>query len=233
MCSSDLTGVPLAKVAARCMAGQSLESQGLTTEVVPPYFAVKEAVFPFSKFPGVDTILGPEMKSTGEVMGVGRSFGEAFVKSQLAAGNRLPANGKAFISVRDADKVAAVAIARQLVELGFSLIATRGTAAVLQSNGVQVTPINKVAEGRPHIVDMIKNGQVSLIVNTVEDRRNAVSDSRSIRTTAVQHRVTYYTTMAGARAACEGIPHVRALTPYALQPLHRELRGRAPQGKVA
>ena len=228
-----VTGLPLAKIAARCMVGQSLDSQGVAGEVVPPYYAVKEAVFPFSKFPGVDTILGPEMKSTGEVMGVGRSFGEAFVKSQLAAGNRLPSSGNAFISVRDADKLAAVQVARQLIELGFTLIATRGTAAVLQSHGVPVTVINKVAEGRPHVVDMIKNGQVSLIVNTVEDRRNAVSDSRSMRTSAVQHRVTYYTTMAGARAACEGIPHVRALTPYALQTLHRELQGRALQGKVA
>jgi carbamoyl-phosphate synthase large subunit len=219
------TGLPLAKIAARCMVGQSLESQGVRAEVVPPYYSVKEAVFPFGKFPGVDTILGPEMKSTGEVMGVGRSFGEAFVKSQLAAGNRLPTGGNAFISVRDGDKLGAVPVARQLIGLGFSLIATRGTAEVLQAHGVPVTIINKVAEGRPHIVDMIKNAQVSLIVNTVEDKRNAVSDSRSIRTSAVQHRVTYYTTMAGARAACEGIPHVGSLTPYSLQALHKELRG--------
>jgi carbamoyl-phosphate synthase large subunit len=229
------TGLPLAKIAARCMAGRSLESQGVYAEVVPPYYSVKEAVFPFSKFPGVDTILGPEMKSTGEVMGVGATFGEAFVKSQLAAGNRLPSGGNAFISVRDADKLAAVPIARELIELGFSLIATRGTAGVLQAHGVPVTVINKVAEGRPHIVDMIKNAQVSLIVNTVEDKRNAVSDSRSIRTSAVQHRVTYYTTMAGARAACEGIPHVRALVPYSLQALHRQLRApeRANSGELA
>jgi carbamoyl-phosphate synthase large subunit len=222
------TGLPLAKIAARCMAGQSLDSQGVHGEVVPPYYSVKEAVFPFNKFPGVDTILGPEMKSTGEVMGVGASFGEAFVKSQLAAGTRLPSGGNAFISVRDGDKVAAVEIARQLQALGFSIIATRGTAAVLQAHGLQLTVINKVAEGRPHIVDMIKNAQVSLIVNTVEVKRNAISDSRSIRTSAVQHRVTYYTTLAGARAACEGIPHVRVLAPRALQSLHTELR---PPGK--
>jgi carbamoyl-phosphate synthase large subunit len=191
--------------------------------VVPPYYSVKEAVFPFNKFPGVDTILGPEMKSTGEVMGVGHSFGEAFVKSQLAAGTRLPTSGKAFISVRDSDKQAAVAVARKLLELGFSLIATRGTAAVLRAHGLPVSVINKVAEGRPHVVDMVKNREVSLIINTVEDRRNAVRDSRSIRTNAVQHRVTYFTTMAGARAACEGIPYVKALQPYALQILHGSL----------
>ena len=218
------TGLPLAKIAALCMVGQPLDEQRFKgkalAEVVPPYFSVKEAVFPFNKFPGVDTILGPEMKSTGEVMGVGRSFGEAFVKSQLAAGTRLPTSGKAFISVRDSDKIAAVDVARKLLELGFSLIATRGTAAVLASHGLPVAVINKVAEGRPHVVDMIKNREVSLIVNTVEDRRNAVRDSRSIRTSAVQHRVTYFTTMAGARAACEGIPHVKALQPYALQSLH-------------
>jgi carbamoyl-phosphate synthase large subunit len=217
------TGVPLAKIAARCMVGRSLEQQGVRDEIVPPYFSVKEAVFPFVKFPGVDTILGPEMKSTGEVMGVGESFGEAFVKSQLAAGTRLPDGGTAFISVRDGDKVTAVKVARDLVKLGFSLLATRGTAAVLANHGITVTAVNKVAEGRPHIVDMIKNGQVSLIVNTVEERRNAISDSRSIRTSAVQQRVTYYTTLAGARAACEGMRQMKALVPYSLQKLHAGL----------
>ena len=219
------TGVPLAKIAARCMVGQSLDSQGVMEEVIPRYFSVKEAVFPFAKFPGVDTILGPEMKSTGEVMGVGRNFGEAFVKSQLAAGTRLPDGGRAFISVRDRDKEAAVEIARDLLDLGFTLVATRGTAAVLAKHGIAVTAINKVAEGRPHVVDMIKNAEVRLIVNTVEEKRNAVSDSRSIRTTAVQHRVTYYTTLAGARAACEGMRQRRAnaLTPYSLQELHSSL----------
>jgi carbamoyl-phosphate synthase large subunit len=218
------TGVPLAKIAARCMVGRSLDEQGVKAEVIPSYFSVKEAVFPFVKFPGVDTILGPEMKSTGEVMGVGRSFGEAFVKSQLAASVRLPEAGTAFISVRNSDKLAAVQVARELAELGFRLLATRGTAAVLSEHGISVTIVNKVVEGRPHIVDMIKNGDVSLIINTVEEKRSAISDSRSIRTSAVQQRVTYYTTIAGARAACEGMRHMSALKPYGLQALHASLR---------
>ncbi len=222
---SKATGVPLAKVAARCMAGRSLDEQGVRGEVVPPYFAVKEAVFPFIKFPGVDTILGPEMKSTGEVMGVGDSFGEAFVKSQLAAGVRLPRGGKAFISVRDADKPGVLEIARGLRELGFALVATRGTAAALAAGALPVATVNKVAEGRPHVVDMIKNGEIDLIVNTVDEKRTAISDSRSIRTTAVQSRITYYTTLAGARAACAGLPHLQSLTPRDLQGLHERLRG--------
>jgi carbamoyl-phosphate synthase large subunit len=172
----------------------------------------------------VDTILGPEMKSTGEVMGVGETFGEAFVKSQLAAGVRLPRSGNAFISVRDGDKLAAVEVARDLLGLGFTLIATRGTAAVLTAHGVKAMLINKVAEGRPHILDMIKNGEVSLIINTVEEKRSAISDSRSIRTTAVQQRLTYYTTMAGARAACAGLKHMGALAPHDLQGLHKRLK---------
>ncbi|HZM34466.1 MAG TPA: carbamoyl-phosphate synthase large subunit [Burkholderiales bacterium] len=220
---SKATGVPLAMIGARCMAGRSLKEQG-AEEVTPSYFSVKEAVFPFSRFPGVDTILGPEMKSTGEVMGVGMSFGEAFVKSQLAAGVRLPAAGRAFISVRDADKVAAVQVARDLVALGFSLLATRGTAGVLKSHGIAVTPVNKVAEGRPHIVDMIKNGDVSFIVNTVEATRTASSDSRAIRVTALAGRVTYYTTVSGAKAACAGMKHLARLEPYRLQELHARLR---------
>jgi carbamoyl-phosphate synthase large subunit len=219
---SKATGLPLAMIAARCMAGRTLKEQGVE-EVTPPYFSVKEAVFPFAKFPGVDTILGPEMKSTGEVMGVGETFGEAFVKSQIAAGVKLPQGGRAFISVRDGDKVAAVEIARELVELGFTLLATRGTAAVLKSHGIAVTPVNKVAEGRPHIVDMIKNGDVSFIVNTVEATRTAVSDSRAIRTTALAKRVTYYTTVAGAEAACAGMKHLARLEPYRLQDLHAKL----------
>jgi carbamoyl-phosphate synthase large subunit len=220
---SKATGLPLAKIAARCMAGKTLKEQAVE-EVTPPYFSVKEAVFPFAKFPGVDTILGPEMKSTGEVMGVGKTFGEAFVKSQLAAGIRLPSGGKAFLSVRDPDKVAAVGIARDLIALGFSLLATRGTAAVLKSHGIPVAQVNKVAEGRPHIVDMIKNGDVSFIVNTVESTRTAVSDSRAIRTTALQKRVTYYTTVAGGKAACAGMQHLDRLEPYVLQELHAKLR---------
>jgi carbamoyl-phosphate synthase large subunit len=219
---SKATGVPLAKIAARCMAGRPLREQG-AEEVTPGYFSVKEAVFPFAKFPGVDTILGPEMKSTGEVMGVGETFAEAFVKSQIGAGVKLPRGGRAFISVRDGDKVAAVHIARDLIELGFALVATRGTAAVLKSHGIPVMPVNKVAEGRPHIVDMIKNGDISFIVNTVEATRTAVSDSRAIRITALAQRVTYYTTVAGAKAACAGMKHLTALEPYRLQDLHAKL----------
>jgi len=230
---SKATGVPLAMIAARCMAGKSLKDQQASEEVTPPYFSVKEAVFPFAKFPGVDTILGPEMKSTGEVMGVGETFGEAFVKSQLAAGVRLPQGGRAFISVRDADKHAAVQVALDLVELGFSLLATRGTAAILKSHGIAVTQVNKVAEGRPHIVDMIKNGEVSFIVNTVEATRTATSDSRSIRTTALARRVTYYTTIAGAKAACAGMKHRAQLEPYRLQDLHAKLRRAAAEPAVS
>jgi len=220
---SKATGVQLAKIAARCMAGKPLAAQGVRGEVIPPYFSVKEAVFPFAKFPGVDTILGPEMKSTGEVMGVGETFGEAFVKSQLGAGVRLPKGGRAFISVRDGDKLAAVSVARDLAELGFALLATRGTAGVLKAHGIDVTTVNKVTEGRPHIVDMIKNAEVTFIVNTVEDTRTAITDSRSIRTTALSQRVTYYTTIAGAKAACAGMKHLAQLEPYRLQDLHAKL----------
>jgi len=228
---SKATGRPLAKIAALAMAGISLAAQGIRGTITPPYYSVKEAVFPFGKFPGVDTILGPEMKSTGEVMGVGESFGEAFVKSQLAAGVRLPKDGRAFISVRDGDKRAAAGVARDLVQLGFTVLATRGTAAALAAAGVPATPVNKVAEGRPHIVDMIKNGEVSFIVNTVEDTRTAVADSRSIRTTALQARVTYYTTLAGAKAACAGMKHLPRLEPYRLQDLHAKL-GAAPVARA-
>jgi carbamoyl-phosphate synthase large subunit len=220
---SKATGRPLAKIAALAMAGIGLAAQRVSGDITPPYYSVKEAVFPFGKFPGVDTILGPEMKSTGEVMGVGESFGEAFVKSQLAAGVRLPKDGRAFISVRDGDKRAAADVARDLVQLGFTVLATRGTAAALAAAGVAATPVNKVAEGRPHIVDMIKNGEVSFIVNTVEDTRTAISDSRSIRTTALQARVTYYTTIAGAKAACAGMKYLPRLEPYRLQDLHAKL----------
>ncbi|MBM3355571.1 MAG: carbamoyl phosphate synthase large subunit, partial [Betaproteobacteria bacterium] len=226
---SKATGLPLAKIAARCMAGTPLAAQRVRRaaleEVVPPYFSVKEAVFPFARFPGVDTILGPEMKSTGEVMGVGRSFGEAFVKSQLAAGVRLPreGGGRAFVSVRDGDKLAAVSVARELLELGLTLLATRGTAKVLSAHGIAVTPVNKVAEGRPHIVDMIKNGDIAFIANTVEDTRTAILDSRAIRVSALANQVTYYTTIAGARAACTGMRALSRLEPYRLQDLHAGL----------
>ena len=220
---SKATGLPLAKIAARCMAGRSLADQGVTGEVIPPYFSVKEAVFPFNKFPGVDSILGPEMKSTGEVMGVGRSFGEAFVKSQIASGTRLPTSGKAFVSVKQGDKPKAIEVARELHSLGFSLIATRGTAAAIEAAGLPVTSVNKVTEGRPHIVDMIKNNEISFIVNTVEEKRSAIADSRTIRTSAMAQKVTLYTTIEGARAACAGMRHMEALETYSLQSLHREL----------
>ena len=223
---SKATGLQLAKIAARAMAGQTLASQGITKEVVPHYFSVKEAVFPFVKFPGVDTILGPEMKSTGEVMGVGETFGEAFVKSQMAASVNLPESGTVFISVKNADKPKAVQVARGLHGLGFKVVATRGTAAAIQEAGIPVILVNKVAEGRPHIVDMLKNGEVSLVINTVEERRNAITDSRAIRTQALAARVTYYTTIAGALAAVEGMQYLReglGIKVYSLQDLHRSL----------
>ncbi len=220
---SKATGVPLAKIAARCMAGQTLAQQGITKEVIPPYYSVKEAVFPFIKFPGVDTILGPEMKSTGEVMGVGETFAEAFVKSQLAASVKLPKDGRVFISVREADKPGVVETARSLEQLGFTLLASRGTAAVISAAGVAVTVVNKVAEGRPHIVDMIKNGEVSLIINTVDSKPSVMRDSYSIRHAALQGRVTYYTTLAGARAACVGMQHLAELRVYDLQGQHQRL----------
>ncbi|HLT98825.1 MAG TPA: carbamoyl-phosphate synthase large subunit [Burkholderiaceae bacterium] len=219
---SKATGLQLAKIAARAMAGRSLEEQGVRDEVVPDYFSVKEAVFPFVKFPGVDTILGPEMKSTGEVMGVGRSFGEAFVKSQLAAGVTLPKSGTAFISVRDQDKPRAVEVARGLNELGFKIIATRGTAAAIEAAGLPVQVVNKVTEGRPHIVDMVKNGEIDLVINTVEERRNAIADSRTIRTQTLAARVAYFTTIAGARAAVEGMQYIHnetGLQVYSVQAL--------------
>jgi carbamoyl-phosphate synthase large subunit len=220
---SKATGLQLAKIAARCMAGKTLAEQGVTGEVTPRYYSVKEAVFPFIKFPGVDTILGPEMKSTGEVMGVGDTFAEAFLKSQLAAGVKLPTKGKIFISVKQEDKPRVVDIARDLDALGFQVLATRGTAAVIAAAGIAVTPVNKVAEGRPHIVDMIKNHDVSLIINTTDAARRSVQDSWSIRNAALQGRVPYYTTIAGARAACLGLGQLHELEVYDLQNLHRSL----------
>ncbi|MBO1248919.1 carbamoyl-phosphate synthase large subunit [Comamonas denitrificans] len=207
---SKATGIQLAKVAARCMAGQTLASQGVTKEVTPPYFSVKEAVFPFVKFPGVDTILGPEMKSTGEVMGVGKTFGEAFVKSQLGAGVQLPTQGKVFLTIKNADKPRAVQVAKDLVAMGFELVATKGTAAALAAAGLQVQAVNKVTEGRPHVVDMIKNGEIAMVIHTVEDRRNAIADSRAIRTSALAARVTTFTTIFGAEAAVDGMKAMRA-----------------------
>ena len=220
---SKACGLQLAKVAARCMIGTSLKSQGVTREIIPPYYSVKEAVFPFIKFPGVDTILGPEMKSTGEVMGVGATFAEAFLKSQLGASTKLPEGGRAFISVRKEDYLKVVEIAQALHELGFSLVATKGTAAALTANGLTVTSVNKVAEGRPHIVDMIKNGDISFIVNVTDDKR-AVADSYEIRRSALQYKVTYYTTIAGAKAACVGMAHMQELQVESLQNLHKLLK---------
>jgi carbamoyl-phosphate synthase large subunit len=220
---SKATGRPLAKIAARCMVGQKLATQGIGGEVVPPYFSVKEAVFPFIKFRGVDTILGPEMKSTGEVMGVGDTFAEAFVKSQLAAGVKLPAEGRVFISVRDADKPRAIEVAKVLVGLGFTLVATRGTAAALAGAGVAVTPVNKVHEGRPHIVDMMKNDEIALVINTVQEKRSAIQDSYQIRREALTDEIPTYTTLAGARAAALGVAGMRELVPYAIQALHERL----------
>jgi len=226
---SKATGIQLAKVAARCMAGQTLAQQGVTREVTPPYFSVKEAVFPFVKFPGVDTILGPEMKSTGEVMGVGRSFGEAFVKSQLGAGTQLPrasdAVRKVFLSVKADDKPRAVQVARELHTLGFELVATRGSAAALNAAGVPCAVVNKVAEGRPNIVDLIKNGDIAMVINTVEERRNAIADSRYIRTSALANRVTTFTTISGAEAAVEGIKCQDSLGVVSVQELHALLAG--------
>ncbi|WP_293776212.1 carbamoyl-phosphate synthase large subunit [uncultured Oxalicibacterium sp.] len=220
---SKATGLQLAKIAARCMVGQSLDSQGIKAEVVPEYFSVKEAVFPFVKFPGVDTILGPEMKSTGEVMGVGKTFGEAFVKSQLGAGVKLPREGKVFLSVKASDKPRAVQVAKDLVDIGFSIVATKGTAAAIAEAGIPVESVNKVAEGRPHVVDMIKNNEIALVINTVEEKRSAIVDSRAIRTSALAARVTTYTTIAGAEAAVEGMAHLDELHVYDLQGLHKTL----------
>ena len=220
---SKATGLPLAKIAARCMAGQSLASQGVTREVIPPYFSVKEAVFPFNKFPGVDTLLGPEMKSTGEVMGVGTSFGEAFVKSQMAASVKLPESGKVFISVKDSDKPKLAAIASDFHAAGFELVATRGTAATIREAGLPVSVVNKVIEGRPHIVDMIKNGDIALIINTTDEKRKAISDSRVIRLSGQAARVTIFTTVWGAEAAAVGLRNRGDLLVYPIQELHAQL----------
>jgi carbamoyl-phosphate synthase large subunit len=220
---SKATGLQLAKIAARNMVGQTLDQQGIFNEITPPYFSVKEAVFPFVKFPGVDTILGPEMKSTGEVMGVGYTFGEAFVKSQMGASVKLPTSGTVFISVKQQDKAKAVGVAKDLHDMGFKIVATKGTALGISEAGIPVTIVNKVQDGRPHIVDMMKNGEISLLFNSVEEKRGAISDSRLIRTTALAQRVTYYTTIAGARAAVEGMKYMNDLNVYPLQDLHKTL----------
>ncbi|MCX7074208.1 MAG: carbamoyl-phosphate synthase large subunit [Methylococcales bacterium] len=219
---SKATGYPLAKIAARVMVGQTLEQQGITEERIPNYFSVKEAVFPFVKFPGVDPLLGPEMKSTGEVMGVGKTFGEAFAKSQRAAGVDLSHSGKVLISIRDKDKAKLPEIARMLVEKEYEIVATSGTAKFLKEAGFPCELVYKVNEGRPNTVDMIKNEQIQLIINTTEGKK-AISDSFTMRREALQHRVTYYTTMAGARAACFALGELDAGDVNCLQDLHKSL----------
>jgi carbamoyl-phosphate synthase large subunit len=218
---SKATGLPLAKIAARVMTGRKLKDLGLTVEQVPSYYSVKEAVFPFTKFPEADPILGPEMKSTGEVMGTGRTFGEAYAKAQAGSGVTLPRNGVCFISVRDRDKPGAVGLARKLIERGFEVLATDGTARVLKEAGIACRRVNKVREGRPHIVDMIKNDEIDLIVNTTEGKL-AVRESNSIRREAVHRRVTYYTTLNAGLATCEALDHVDDVEVNRLQDLHKE-----------
>lgn len=218
---SKCIGVSLAKIAARCMAGQTLASQGFTKEIVPKHFSVKEAVFPFNKFPGIDPILGPEMKSTGEVMGIGETFAEAYAKAQLGAGDEIPSKGTAFISVRERDKSEIVGVAKQLVDLGFKLVSTRGSGQLILDAGLEVGIVNKVKEGRPHIVDMIKNGKIDLIVNTTEGRV-AIADSSTIRSSAEAKGVYYTTTLAGGNAVCMALRHQGEMQVRVLQQLHED-----------
>jgi len=222
---SKCIGRSLAKIAARCMAGTSLVDQGFTSLVEPERFHVKEAVFPFSKFPGVDPILGPEMKSTGEVMGIGRTFGEAYDKSQWAANDPIPQSGRALLSVRDPDKDQLVPLAQDLLDLGFSLCATRGSASVIADAGLPVERINKVVEGRPDITDAIKNHEIDLIINTTEGKQ-AIADSFAIRRTALQNNVYYTTTMAGGRAVVAALRHQGEIEVYCLQALHEAISER-------
>ncbi|HSU44292.1 MAG TPA: carbamoyl-phosphate synthase large subunit, partial [Casimicrobiaceae bacterium] len=221
---SKATGVPLAKIAARCMVGRSLAEQGTTLEVIPKYYSVKEAIFPFLKFQNVDPILGPEMRSTGEVMGVGRSFGAAFARAHEAASISPPGVGKAFVSVRDPDKQRLLSVARDLINRGFSIVATSGTSTFLNEHGIVCERINKVLEGRPHIVDLIKNGDIVFIINTTEGKQ-AIADSFSIRREALQQRITYSTTIAGARALLHSLDFRSDGEVHSLQQLHRELAG--------
>ena len=216
---SKAIGVPLARIAVNCMIGISLAEQGITAFPQPDYFSVKESVFPFIKFPGVDPLLGPEMRSTGEVMGIGKTFGAAFARGQLAAGEKIPGSGNVFLSVKDRDKPAAINIAKELSELGYTLCATQGTAQAVNAAGIKCVRVNKVKEGRPHVVDMLKNDEIHLIVNTTEDKQ-AIADSYSIRRTALQHKVFYTTTMAGANATIQGIRHGNNKQVNCLQKLH-------------
>ncbi|MGC6246359.1 carbamoyl-phosphate synthase large subunit [Pasteurella multocida] len=220
---SKATGRPLAKIAARVMAGESLKAQGIQGEVIPPFYSVKEAVFPFIKFPGVDTVLGPEMRSTGEVMGVGTTFAEAFLKAQLGANERIPKTGKVFLSVNDADKPRLLPIARQLQESGYGLCATLGTAKFLREHGVAVQIINKVREGRPNIVDAIKNGEIAMVINTVSGLAETVTDGHAIRRSALQQKVFLQTTLAGAKALAGSVEYLADSEVYSLQDLHQRL----------
>ena len=220
---SKAIGRPLAKVAAQVMAGKTLAELNCTEEITPPYFSVKEAVFPFNKFPGVDPVLSPEMRSTGEVMGVGRTFGEALFKSQLAASSRLPKSGKVFISVMNKDKPAMARLSKNLLEMGYTICATGGTAEFLSDEGITVERINKVKEGRPHVVDAMKNGEIALVFTTVDETASAIADSSSIRKTAIAQRITYQTTVAGAEAAVEGMKHLNEIHVYDVQGLHQSL----------
>jgi carbamoyl-phosphate synthase large subunit len=219
---SKATGRPLAKIAARCMVGRSLVDQGISGEVIPDYYSVKESVFPFNKFPGVDPLLGPEMRSTGEVMGIGNHFGEAFAKALAGQGANLPSSGTAFVSVREPDKKEAVDLARVLSARGFRVVATRGTAEAIEAAGIPVETVNKVKEGRPHCVDMIKNGQIQFIANTTEGKKS-IEESKSIRGAAIQHKVCYFTTIAGARAAAIAMDHLDKVQVNRLQDLHAKL----------
>ena len=219
---SKATGLPFAKIAAKAMAGVTFSQQGVEAPGPSPYFSVKESVFPFVKFPDADPILGPEMKSTGEVMGVGRTFGEAYAKAQLASGVLIPGRGSALISVRDRDKPAAVDLGQALIARGFEIFATGGTAKALAEGGVPCRRVNKVREGRPHIVDMIKNDEVNLIVNTTEGKQ-AIKESHSVRAAAVNHKVTYYTTLPAAKATCDALDHLENVVVNCLQDLHAEV----------
>jgi carbamoyl-phosphate synthase large subunit len=219
---SKATGLPLAGIAAKVMAGKTLKEQGVTREIIPNFYSVKEAVFPFMKFPGVDPILGPEMRSTGEVMGIGWSFGGARARSMKAANYGLPKPGKAFLSVRDADKQVLIPIARELIGRGYKLVATSGTARFLLEHSIECESVNKVMEGRPHVVDLIKNNEINFIVNTTEGAQ-AIADSFSIRREALQRKVSYTTTIAGGRATLRALDHENDFTVHSLQQLHRGL----------
>ncbi|MDU0810805.1 MAG: carbamoyl-phosphate synthase large subunit [Burkholderia sp.] len=221
---SKATSLPIAKIGARTMVGKTLKQQHVTKEINPPYFSVKEAVFPFLKFPTVDPMLGPEMRSTGEVMGIGKTFGEALLKSQISAGLQLPESGTVFLTVMDEDKLKAVEVARILHKLFYTIAATKGTAAAIKAAGIPVKLVNKVKDGHPHIVDMINNGEIIFVCTTVDENPQAIADSRSIRISAQENKITYYTTMSGARAAVEGLSYLKNLEIYDLQSLHARLK---------